>query len=522
MKQVSIFNHVLGPVMRGPSSSHTAGAFHIASTVRSMLGGTPARVVCAFDPDGSYAQTYAQQGADRAFAMGFLGRPLTEPAFFRALDLAPECGMDLRFAVRPIPAADHPNMVDLQATGPDGSSLDLLARSIGGGDFEIASLCGWPVLFNGCAFELAVETHPDALPAVLETIAACGALLAPPVVQRRAGAALVTASRSADGPGLLAALRALPGVRWAFQAAPVYFIQTGTMLFRSAQDMTTLAGARGLSLGALALQFEAQLLELAPDLLEAEMLRRFAVMEQAVRTGLDPAFDGMQLLEPSAGKVFQAEARGRLSLGGPHLRAAARAMAVMHVNGAMGVVCAAPTGGAAGTLPGALVTLAEERGLDRAAIARALFAAGAVGVVVAQRATFAAEVAGCQVEIGAAGAMAAAAVVEAMGGSAAQACHAAAIAFQNTMGSVCDPVAGMVEIPCHTRNAVAAANAFLCADLVLGGYANPVPLDETIDAVYAVGRMLPPELRCTARGGLAMAPSALAMPVRSACLGCRT
>jgi L-serine dehydratase len=188
----------------------------------------------------------------------------------------------------------------------------------------------------------------------------------------------------------------------------------------------------------------------------------------------------------------------------------------MHVNGAMGVVCAAPTGGAAGVLPGTLVTLAEERGLDQAAIVRALFAAGAVGAVVAMRATFAAEVAGCQVEIGAAGAMAAAAVVDAVGGSAAQACSAAAISFQNTMGSVCDLVQGTVEIPCHTRNAAAAANAFLCADLVLGGYRNPVPLDETIDAVYDVGRMMPPELRCTSRGGLALAPSAQALK----CQGC--
>jgi L-serine dehydratase len=197
-------------------------------------------------------------------------------------------------------------------------------------------------------------------------------------------------------------------------------------------------------------------------------------------------------------------------------------MAVMHVNAAMGVVCAAPTGGAAGALPGTLATLVEERRLDPDALARAMFAAGAVGVILAQRATFAAEVAGCQVEIGAAGAMAAAAVVEAVGGSAAQACAAAAIAFQNTMGSVCDLVQGMVEIPCHTRNAAAAANAFLCADLVLGGYANPIPLDETIDAVYSVGRMLPSELRCTAKGGLALAPSAQALQPRPrACQGCR-
>ncbi|MCX6573458.1 MAG: L-serine ammonia-lyase, iron-sulfur-dependent, subunit alpha, partial [Candidatus Aminicenantes bacterium] len=122
-----------------------------------------------------------------------------------------------------------------------------------------------------------------------------------------------------------------------------------------------------------------------------------------------------------------------------------------------------------------------------------------------------AEVAGCQVEIGVAGAMAAAAVVEAAGGGAAQAADAAAIALQNTMGSVCDLVQGLCEIPCHTRNAAAASNAFLCADLVLGGYGNPVPLDETIDASFSSGKMLPPELRCTAKGGLAVAPSALAL-----------
>lgn len=193
------------------------------------------------------------------------------------------------------------------------------------------------------------------------------------------------------------------------------------------------------------------------------------------------------------------------------LSSAARALAAMHVNSGMGVVCAAPTGGSAGVLPAVLVTLVEEKGLDADRAALALLAAGAVGVVVANRATFAAEVAGCQVEIGAAGAMAAAAVVDAAGGTAAQAADAAAIAFQNTMGSVCDLVQGIVEIPCHTRNAVAASGAFVCADLVLGGYRNGVPLDETIDAVLAVGRMLPGELRCTAQGGLAAAPSARAM-----------
>jgi L-serine dehydratase len=183
----------------------------------------------------------------------------------------------------------------------------------------------------------------------------------------------------------------------------------------------------------------------------------------------------------------------------------------MHVNCGMGVVCAAPTAGSAGVLPAVLTTLLEERGLAVEKSALCLLAAGAIGVVVAERATFAAEVAGCQVEIGAAGAMAAAAVVEFAGGSARQAADAAAISFQNTMGMVCDLVQGIVEIPCHTRNAVAASSALVCADLILGGYQNPVGLDETVDAVYAVGKMMPRELRVTSLGGLAAAPSARAM-----------
>ena len=200
-----------------------------------------------------------------------------------------------------------------------------------------------------------------------------------------------------------------------------------------------------------------------------------------------------------------------MAIGGIHTRAAARALAVMHHCNSRGVICAAPTGGSAGTVPGVVVSLVEEMNLSRRQTALALFAASAVGLIVARRATFAAELAGCQVEIGVSGAMAAAAVVEAAGGTARQAADAAAISLQNTMGSPCDPVAGACEVPCHTRNAVAASSAFTCADLILGGYANPIPLDEAIDASYEVGKALPSELRCTARGGCAVTPSALSL-----------
>ena len=316
-------------------------------------------------------------------------------------------------------------------------------------------------------------------------------------------------SKSPD-ENTLKRLDEIDGVGRVWCINPFFYAPIGEALFSSAQDMVSSAMERNLSLGRVSLTYESTLLGISEKDALDEMYRRYLLMKSGVENGLKLQ-EGMQLLTPTAGKIMKAEREGKLYTGGIHTRAAVRALAVMHVNSSMGVVCAAPTGGAAGTLPGVFTTLFEEKGLGEEEIALAMFAASAVGLILATRGTFAAEVAGCQVEIGAAGAMGAAAVVEAAGGSAKEACDAAAIAFQNTMGSVCDLVQGIVEIPCHTRNAVAASSAFVCADLIMGGYINPVPLDETIDAVMSVGKMLPRELRCTALGGIALAPSALGM-----------
>jgi L-serine dehydratase len=513
MKPVGIFNHVLGPVMRGPSSSHTAAAYHTAVMVRGLAGGSLGRVVIAFDPQGSYVRTYAQQGADRAFAMGFQGKPLTDESFFTALEDAAVAGLDLRFVERPLRHPDHPNAMEIEVgrVGRPGFSVE--ARSIGGGAVEITQLGGFAVSFTGAAFEILVEAGGDVLPRVESALNADGSLMGERAIisAGKKRLALVAQRSKALTEDICEAVHVASPAAVLFEAPPVYFIQTGEPLFTSAAALASLAESEGWSLGRAGLEYECRLLGMAREQAVAEMLRRHDIMAAAAQKGLASGFGSMQLLAPSAGAVFRAAAAGRLSVNGPQTRAAARALAVMHVNSAMGVVCAAPTGGSAGTIPGALLTLAEERRMSREDIALALFAAGAVGLITAYRATFAAEVAGCQVEIGAAGAMAAAAIVEACKGSPAQALDAAAIAYQNTMGSVCDLVQGMVEIPCHTRNAAAAASAFVCADLIMGGYVNPVPFDETIDAVYSVGRMLPAELRCTAKGGLAMAPSARAL-----------
>lgn len=517
LRAPSILNDILGPVMRGPSSSHTAGSFHIARIARALLGEPPVRARCAFDPAGSYAQVYRQQGVDRAYAVGLLGWPLTDDRFFTALELAAAAGLALSFTVRSLEGADHPNTVDMELEAANGSGLALRAKSVGGGAVEVTAVDAWPVRLTGETYCALAEVRAESADAVCAALESDGQAVSGAARLERGERRLVVVPRSAPlGADVAFSLRERPTVSWVRESLPVAFVKRGGALFASAREMVALAEERGWALGRVGLAYEAALLGLEEKTLNAEMARRFEIMRASVGEGLALSGSGMQLLTPSAGLIMEAESAGRLAVGGLHTRAAARAMAVMHANGAMRVVCAAPTGGSAGVLPGVLVSLVEDRGVGLETVVRALFAASTVGLIVARRATFAAEVAGCQVEIGAAGAMAAAAVVECAGGTAAQASDAAAIAFQNTMGSVCDLVQGMVEIPCHTRNAAAAASAFVCADLVMGGYQNPIGLDETIDAAYDVGRMMPAELRCTARGGLAITPAALAMRRRPA------
>lgn len=515
MSPSSIFNHVLGPVMHGPSSSHTAASFHIGRMAGSLLGEKPIEVEFTFDPGGSYAEVYRQQGSDKAFAMGVMGWEITDPRFSEALNAAEAEGVRISFSVRPLAEQGHPNIVEVSLAGISGRRVKACARSVGGGAVAFTSIGGVPLAINGDAWELIALTGEEALPSLKSAVERLPLAPSFPSVRTHEGS-LVFHARCLERPsdGVLQRLRSEKAIRDLWLVEPVFFPIRGKALFSSASGMISYALKEGVSLGEAGLRYEAVLLGMPRREVEEEMVRRFRVMEDSVKEGLSDGDLPMRLMKPVAGKIMDSESRGLLPVGGLHARAAARAMAAMHVNGAGGLVCAAPTGGSAGTIPGVAVTLKEEMGLSYRDIARVLFAASAIGLIVSERATFAAEVAGCQVEIGAAGAMAAAGVVEYAGGSAAHACDAAAIFFQNWMGSVCDPVQGFVEIPCHTRNAVASSEAFVCADLVIGGYHNAVPLDETIDAVLSVGKMLPRELRCTVLGGLSLCPSARSMKVR--------
>lgn len=203
------------------------------------------------------------------------------------------------------------------------------------------------------------------------------------------------------------------------------------------------------------------------------------------------------------------------SLSGDTMMAAVQAaMATNEVNAAMGVVCATPTAGSAGTLPGVLTVLTKRLALTRDQQISFLFCAAAFGMIVANQAVIAGATGGCQAEVGSASAMGAAAAVEAAGGTPQQAAEAFAMSLSNLLGLVCDPVAGLVEIPCIKRNVVGSANALTCADMALAGCTNKIPADEVIAAMKHIGQDLPASLRETGRGGLAATPTGVKIKMK--------
>jgi L-serine dehydratase len=256
----------------------------------------------------------------------------------------------------------------------------------------------------------------------------------------------------------------------------------------------------------------------------AKMTDIVRILRKSIASGIAGTSYEDRVLHHQSGKFAEMMKTGRLLDGGALNRLILYVTAIMEVKSSMGVIVAAPTAGACAALPGAVIAMAEEMGKDETEMAKAMLAAGLIGVFIATRWTFAAEVGGCQAEGGSAACMAAAALVTLAGGTRDQAIAAASMAFQSMLGLICDPIANRVEAPCLGKNVMAASNALSCANMALAGYDPLIPLDEVIDAAKAVSERMPREHRCTSLGGLAVTPTSLEIEKRLAGLkkGCGT
>ena len=515
---------ILGPIMAGPSSSHTAGALRIAQLAASMCHAPVSHVT--FTLYNSFAQTYRGHGTDRALVAGTLGLHTDDPRIRDAFDLARERGLTWEFIVAGDNPDAHPNTVDVLLTCEDGSTTSVRGESVGGGRVRIGRINGVAVDIAGRMPTTVVEHRdvPGMLAAMTAELGRAGVNIAYMSSYRTSPGQAAYAVFETDTPvdeQVIAAIAAQPNVIDAYAVRVPGVLTLPTDLetpydFSSGAEVLALCDARGFSIGEVMRRREADLrgASESAQLMDAVLAAMRAEVSEPLARPL-----------PSLGGLIGGEARtlfagtgGPCDICGPVLtKAVAYAMAVLERSATMGVIVAAPTAGSSGVVPGCVLALQEERGLSNDQVADALYCAAAVGAIVEHAASVSGAEGGCQAEVGTASAMAAAALASLLGAAPRQCLTAASVAIANLLGLVCDPVRGLVEAPCQVRNAVGVANAFTAAQMAALGIGFAIPFDEVVEAMRQVGCALPTSLRETAQGGLAACPSAC-----NGCAGCTT
>ena len=281
------------------------------------------------------------------------------------------------------------------------------------------------------------------------------------------------------------------------------------LMYKSIEELVNTANEEGTTISEITLIDQAFSMECTQERVLERMAFQYEVMKSAVENGLNPnirSTSGLTGGDAYRLKVVRDEEK---TLCGTFFSGALmRAVSVAEVNASMGRIVAAPTAGSCGILPGAIITMQKERNLSDDACVKALLTASAIGMVIAKNASLSGAEGGCQAECGSAAAMAAGALVELAGGTPEQISNAVAIAIKNILGLVCDPVAGLVEIPCIKRNAAGVANAIVAAEMALADIKSAIPADEVIMAMKQVGDKMSTSLKETAEGGLAKTPTA--------------
>jgi len=509
----SIFNDVIGPVMRGPSSSHCAAAVRIGRMARDLMGGEVEHVLVEFHPAGSLATTHQTQGSDMGLFGGLLGWEASDDRLVESAHALAEVGIHVELRITDYPAP-HPNTYKMTLRGPRGQHT-MTAISTGGGMVEVVEVDGAPLSMRGDRFETLLWIQgdenggedPETLLRELNRDVSVDDVVPHRlgtgwILQVRGNRVLPEAvARDLTSRGAVSEIRSISPV------LPVLSPPGLQVPFLTAHELLTYNQARDLDLWELAVSYECARGQLSREAVVEEMVGIVDLLERSIQQGLAGTHYSHRILGPQAGAFRTHLEDGSLLEAGVLNLIIAYVTALMEVKSSMGVIVAAPTAGACGALPGACVGAGHSMELGREAMARGMLAAGLIGVFIAHRSTFAAEVCGCQAECGAGSGMAAAALVTLAGGSTREALGAASMALQNTLGMICDPVANRVEVPCLGRNVMAASNALACANMALAGFDPVIPLDEVIDTMDAVGKSLPHALRCTALGGLSVTPT---------------
>lgn len=499
-KYPSIFNDVIGPVMRGPSSSHCAASLRIGRLCRDLMENNITSILVEFDPSGSLANTHKGQGSDMGLFGGFLGWEADDerlPEFDYHIS---EAGIKVKFAIRDIDAK-HLNTYQITLSNPI-EKRTLTAISTGGGMIEVIAIDGADVSMMGDFYEtLIYYKTPDKILELIKNGMSYDYL----IVHDENRHFIEIKSQSFPGELLheqLVSMEDVMFIKKLWPVLPVLSRKDIKVPFATCNEMLDYNKNKNLSLLELAILYESERGNISEEEIIGKMRKIVRILKDSIKSGLQGTHYADRLLGSQSLNFKSQLQNKRLVDTGALNNVVMYVSALMEVKSSMGVIVAAPTAGSCGTLPGAVIGTAHFLGVSEDEIINAMLVGGIIGIFIATQSTFAGELAGCGVEYGSGGSMAAAAIVHLSNGSLAQSVAAASMVLQSTLGLSCTPVANRVEAPCLGNNIMAATNAVTFANMALSGYDELIPLDEVIETMYTIGMAIPHEFKCTNIGGL--------------------
>ena len=496
MNYPSIFNDVLGPVMRGPSSSHCAASVRIGKSIYQMMKGNIKKVTFLFDTMGSLATTHESQGSDMGLCAGLLNCEPDDETLLSYKEAIDKANINVQYFTDCLNDA-HPNTYRIEVSN-EIEKHSMIAISTGGGMFEITKIDDASISYIGdryfCLIKSSIENLKN-IPEIFNN---------PNLVKHSNNYCIINSFDSIDNTLLV---NLTENNIWFSYFEPVIPIRKPENLnipFITVKEMIDYNKNKHLSLPELAVKYESIRGGISENEVIDKMKHYVSIWKKSIDDGLKGTNYKDRILGSQSPQLISNMNTETLLKAPLTNTIIAYVTALMEVKSSMGVIIAAPTAGSCGAVPGAIIGTAEALNYSNDKIVDAFLAAGLIGIFISAHATFAAEVGGCQAECGAGSGMAAAALTTFISNDFKQGLCAASLALQNILGMVCDPVANRVEVPCLGKNVMAATNALSCANMALANYDCIVPLDQVISTMYTVGKSLPHELRCTALGGLSI------------------
>ena len=500
---ISLFD-VTGPVMTGPSSSHTAGAVRIGLMGRMIFGSVPEEIHIVFY--GALSDTYKGHLTDSGVVAGLLGMDVDDPEIRQAYQKAATKGIPVHIHTER-ESNKNPNTIEMHLISGE-REMSITGVTLGGGEILIEEIEGVKtdlrgkekvILFTGCRETIEKICQNFNLSAVAGTRSTL------PEGSKVLSVSAPDENIDVEPVFLKIQENAVPEVETRLISSLYeYGMVNPDPAFTSIHSVLSFCRSEAKSLPEAALHYEHARSGLSSEMIREMLLERWKIMEDSIQKGLDGPnhMVGGLMCGRDAQKMMSAFEKDRLVSGSVLSLAVARAIASMEANASMGRVVACPTAGACGVIPGVFSSVAEYRGFSKEIIVDGLLVSSLFGVLVAMRAPISGALGGCQSEIGVASAMAAAGIAQMAGGSRVEVCQAFALALKSMLGLICDPVAGPVEVPCIKRNAIGVANSLSSCDMALSAIESVIPPDEVVDALINVQHLLPRELRGSTSGGL--------------------